>query len=218
MDTSDMRGHLPWSEEQWDSGAASRWWLWPQWWAAAAAQPLLWAQGLQRTHVWATGPGSGSGWSAGELRGSRWRRTGWTPKTKTSGPRVTPLPRLPTLGMDIISPRPLNRQIYMPTHPGNFRIPRKRSPTAHQAGRHIHRQSGQISGWGWCWEGTTGFLESLRFCLQVQSPKTYLWLQAPSQFLPLFFGSCLNSGLSDTWIRGMKATWPAVLTHPTSHS
>ena len=92
VDTLGTWGHLPWIEEQRGSGAASRWWPWPQWWAETAAQPLLWARGLQRTPGWATGPGSGSGWSAGELQGSRWRRTGRTQKTKTSGPRVTPLP------------------------------------------------------------------------------------------------------------------------------
>ena len=34
-------------------------------------------------------------------------------------------------------------------HAVNSRIQPKRSPTAHQAGRHIHRQCGQISEWGW---------------------------------------------------------------------
>ena len=91
VDTLDTQGHLPWKLEEKGPGAVSRWWLWPQWWAGAAAQPLLWARGLQRIHVWATGPGSGSGWSAEELQGSRWGRTGWTRKTKMSGPWVTPL-------------------------------------------------------------------------------------------------------------------------------
>ena len=80
--------------------------------------------------------------------------------------RVTPFPRLPTSGTDIVFPR-LNRQIYIPIHPGNFRISPKRSPTAQQAGRHIHRQSGQISRWGWCWDRTTDSLKSLRCQLQV---------------------------------------------------
>ena len=40
---------------------------------------------------------------------SRWR-TGWTQKTETSGPWVTPLPRMPTSGGAIISPRLLNWQ------------------------------------------------------------------------------------------------------------
>ena len=85
VDTLDTQGNLPWKLEEKGPGAVSRWWLWPQWWAAAAAQPLLWARGLQRIHVWATGPGSGSGWSAGEPQGSRRKRTGWTQKTKMSG-------------------------------------------------------------------------------------------------------------------------------------
>ena len=67
VDTVGTWGHLPWSEEEWGPGAASRWWPWPQWWAAAAAQPLLWARGLQRTPGWTNGTGSGSGLSAEEL-------------------------------------------------------------------------------------------------------------------------------------------------------
>ena len=105
VDTLDIWAHLLWMEEETGPGAASRWWPWPQWWAAAAAQPLLWARGLQRTPGWATGPGSHSGWSAGELQGSRWRRTGWTQKIKTSGRWVTPISKLPTSGRAIISPR-----------------------------------------------------------------------------------------------------------------
>ena len=44
-------------------------------------------------------------------------------KTKMSGPRVTPLPRLPTSGRANISPRCLNRQRHrIPLYLANFRI------------------------------------------------------------------------------------------------
>ena len=118
-------------------------------------------------------------------------------KTKMSGPRVTPLPRLPTAGRAMISPSVLiNEKDTFPPYPANLRILSKRNPTAHQAGRHIHRQSAQISGSGWCWEGTTDSLECLRFLLQVQSPKDFLQLQTSSQFCLLFSPSCLRSDLA----------------------
>ena len=175
VDTLGTWGHLPWSEEQWGPGAASRWWPWPQWWAAAAAQPLWWARGLQRTPGWATGTRSGSGLSAGQLQGSRWRRTEQVrlQKPKMSRPWVTLLPKTShIMKAHHTSSIPQLMKYTFPPYLVNFRIPPETDPSAHQALWHIHRQSGQMSGWGWCWQGTTDSWDSLRCWLRyrVQRP------------------------------------------------
>ena len=131
--------------------------------------------------------------------GSRWRGTGWTPEDKDAG----------TLGHTHLKTAYLRKghliskippqlpQTHRPPHTAKFRIQPKRNPTAHQAGRHIHRQSTQISEWGQCWRGTTESSESLNFLLQVQIVKVLL----PTEkylFRLLLSHSGLNSVLVDT--------------------